>query len=283
MSGNNNAQLEVPPQYRQHFTQDQADELVSQFQMSDVDGSGSIDEQEFRQLLTRLSLVVSDAEAGDLVASIDTDGNGLIEFPELVAMVVRIKQGDERFSKLKKFLESLDTTPISLLHREAGTTTLVCALQLVLICSHVVLAKFGLTITYQLLEERQGTANNPPLFLMELQITGKWCGPAGVEKMQSIGKTTREAKFKVAEAGMMRLKKLKPGLAYDLGVLPPEWEAWLFDNIERGGNPKKIMQTLRDKGFSPSNNSVLMQKISAKISSRRLRSKVQVSNRVYAL
>jgi len=54
------------------------------------------------------------------VASIDTDGNGLIEFPELVAMVIRIKQGDERFSALKKILETLESTPISLLQREAG-------------------------------------------------------------------------------------------------------------------------------------------------------------------
>jgi Ca2+-binding EF-hand superfamily protein len=120
MSGNNNAPLEVPPEFRAFFTSDQMDELVAQFQTSDADGSGSIDEQEFRQLLTRMSLVVSDAEAGDLVASIDTDGNGLIEFPELVAMVIRIKQGDERFSALKKILETLESTPISLLQREAG-------------------------------------------------------------------------------------------------------------------------------------------------------------------
>lgn len=120
MSGNNNASLEVPPEFRAFFTADQMDELIAQFQTSDADGSGSIDEQEFRELLTRMSLVVSDAEAGDLVASIDTDGNGLIEFPELVAMVVRIKQGDERFSALKKLLETLESTPISLLQREAS-------------------------------------------------------------------------------------------------------------------------------------------------------------------
>lgn len=121
MSSNNNALLEVPPEFRAFFTPDQMDELISQFQMSDADGSGSIDEQEFRQLLTRMSLVVSDAEAGDLVASIDTDGNGLIEFSELMSMVVRIKQGDKRFPALKKFLETLESTPISLLQREAGT------------------------------------------------------------------------------------------------------------------------------------------------------------------
>lgn len=245
--------LDVPAELRAHFTQDQMDELVSQFQASDVDGSGSIDEQEFRQLLTRMSLVVSDAEASDLVASIDVDGNGLIDFPELVSMVVRIKQGDGQFSALKKFLESLETTPISLLQREAD--------------------KFGVGIAYQLLEEKPGTASTPAMFLVELRLSGKWCGPTGIERLQAIGKSTREAKFKVAEAGLVRMKKLKPGLAYDLGFLPPEWDKWLFDNLDSGGKASKIMQTLREKGFSPANNALLMQKISTRISSRRLRTK----------
>lgn len=113
------------------------------------------------------------------------------------------------------------------------------------------------------------------MFLMELQISGKWCGSSGIEKLQAVGKTTREAKFKVAEAGLVRLKKLKPGLAFDLGFLPPDWESWVFENLERGGKPKKVMQTLREKGFSPANNALLMQKISARISSRRLRTKVR--------
>jgi len=135
--------------------------------------------------------------------------------------------------------------------------------------------KFGLSVSYQLIEERQGTAATPAMFLMELRISGKWCGSSGSEKLQAIGKTTREAKFKVAEAGLVRLKKLKPGLAFDLGFLPPDWESWMFENLERGGKPKKVMQTLREKGFSPANNALLMQKISARISSRRLRTKVR--------
>lgn len=135
--------------------------------------------------------------------------------------------------------------------------------------------KFGLAVSYQLIEERQGTSSTPAMFLMELQISGKWCGPSGSEKLQAIGKTTREAKFKVAEAGLVRLKKLKPGLAFDLGFLPHDWESWLFENLERGGNSKKVMRALREKGLSPANNVVLMQKISARISSRRLRTKVR--------
>lgn len=113
--------LEVPAHLRQFFTDNEADELVAQFQESDRDGSGSIDEKEFTALLARLSLIVSDAEAGELVASIDTDGNGLIEFRELAAMVVRIKQGDSKLGALQSFMKSLNTTPLTLIEREAST------------------------------------------------------------------------------------------------------------------------------------------------------------------
>lgn len=111
---------------------------------------------------------------------------------------------------------------------------------------------------------------------MELVISGKWCGAKGAEKLQAIGRTTREAKFKAAEAGLARVKKLKPGLAYDLGYLPPDWEKWLFDNLEKGGKMKKLLEILTQKGFSPANNNTLMQKISARVSSYRLRTRVRL-------
>lgn len=112
--------LEIPVELRSYFSDSQAEELVSQFQQSDCDGSGSIDEREFRALLARMALSVTDAEAAELVESIDTDGSGLIDFPELLAMVVQIKKGDDRFRALKKFVDALDTTPIAVLEREAS-------------------------------------------------------------------------------------------------------------------------------------------------------------------
>lgn len=112
--------LEIPVELRSQFSDAQAEELVSQFQQSDADGSGSIDEHEFRALLARMSLSVTDAEAAELVNSIDTNGNGLIDFQELVVMVVQIKKGDDRFRALKKFVDALDTTPIAALERETS-------------------------------------------------------------------------------------------------------------------------------------------------------------------
>lgn len=112
--------LEIPVELRSQFSDAQAEELVSQFQQSDADDSGSIDEHEFRALLARMSLSVTDAEAAELVDSIDTNGNGLIDFQELVVMVVQIKKGDDRFRALKKLVDALDMTPIAALEREAS-------------------------------------------------------------------------------------------------------------------------------------------------------------------
>lgn len=117
--------LEIPIELRSQFSDAQAEELVSQFQQSDADSSGSIDEHEFCALLARMSLSVTDAEAAELVESIDTNGNGLIDFQELVVMVVQIKKGDDRFRALKKFVDALDTTPIAALEREASEWILV--------------------------------------------------------------------------------------------------------------------------------------------------------------
>lgn len=115
----------------------------------------------------------------------------------------------------------------------------------------------------------------PAQFVMELVISGKWCGAKGAEKLQAIGKTTQEAKFKAAEAGLGCVKKLKPGLAYELGYLPPEWDKWLFDNLEKGGKVKKLLEILTQKGFSPANSISLMQRISTRVSSYRFRTRVR--------
>ncbi|KAI9990357.1 hypothetical protein PInf_021167 [Phytophthora infestans] len=237
MTGN----LEIPAEYRSSFTPAQADELVAQFRVSDADGSGSIDEREFRALLTRMGLQVSAAEADALVTSIDVNGDGLLDFAELVQMIVRLQRGDTKLAALRKFMEALDTTPVALLEREA--------------------AKFGLQI--------------------QLDLVGKVCGPTGRDSVSAMGKTTREAKFKAAEAALVKIKKLQPGLAVQPGKLPEQWENWLFANIERGASVKKLMHTLAQKGFLLTGNMPLMQRISTRMSSYRLRTKRNSPSGIY--
>ncbi|RLN88641.1 hypothetical protein BBJ28_00017611 [Nothophytophthora sp. Chile5] len=242
-AGASAAVYEIPTEFRSFFTPAQAEELVAQFRLSDADGSGAIDEREFRALLARLELHVSDAEADALVATIDADGDGQLEFSELVQMVVRLQTGDSKLAALRKFTDTLDTTPVRLLEREV--------------------AKFGLQVTYQL-QDQDTSDDASSYFQMQLELTGKWCGPTGRETLQAVGKTTHEAKFKVAEVALMRLKKLQPGLAVEQGELPSDWECWLFANLERGASATKLLLTLSQKGFVLANNLTLMQKISTR-------------------
>ncbi|KAL4160660.1 hypothetical protein PRNP1_001224 [Phytophthora ramorum] len=257
---------EIPAEFRSFFTPAQAEELAAQFRISDADGSGSIDEKEFRALLARMGLPISAAEADALVSSIDVDGDGLLDFRELVQMVVRLQKGDAKLAALKKFVETLDTTPVALLEREA--------------------VKFGLQVVYQVLENEEETpvtldADPPASYQMQLDLLGKVCGPTGRETVKASGKTTREAKFRAAEAALVKIKKLQPGLAVEPGELPLEWEKWMFGNIERGVSAKKLMQTLAQKGFLLTGNVQLMQRISTRASSYRLRTKRNAPSDIY--
>ncbi|KAJ8575020.1 hypothetical protein ON010_g4193 [Phytophthora cinnamomi] len=116
---------------------------------------------------------------------------------------------------------------------------------------------------------------------MQLELRGKACGPTGQVTVLSTGKTTREAKFKAAEVGLVKIKKLQPGLAVEPGELPQQWEKWLFANIERGASVKKLMHTLAQKGFLLTGNVLMMQRISTRASSFRLRTKRNAPSGIY--
>lgn len=110
--------------------------------------------------------------------------------------------------------------------------------------------------------------------MIQLTIAGKWC-TNGVETLQAVGLNARDAKFRAAERGLVRVKQLKPGLAHARGFLPPEWDAWLWTNLENGAKARKVLALLVDKGFAPASSSTLMHRISTRISSRRLRTRVR--------
>ncbi|GMF33693.1 unnamed protein product [Phytophthora fragariaefolia] len=157
---------------------------------------------------------------------------------------------------LRKFVEALDTTPVALLEREA--------------------ARFGLQLEFQLVEEEgseQEQEEDPETVQVQLQLVGNACGPTGRVAVRGTGKTTREAKFQAAEVGLVTIKKLQPGLAAEPGELPDKWEQWLFANIERGASVKQLMRTLAQKGFLLTGKATLMQRISTRASSFRLRTK----------
>lgn len=115
------AQELLPPALRAQLSDALLEELAAQFALSDADGSGALDEREFRALLARMGLAANDSSSSDQVvaALVDADGDGRVTFAELVSAVAQIQRGDRRFAALRQLLAALDTTPVSALEREA--------------------------------------------------------------------------------------------------------------------------------------------------------------------
>ncbi|ETW00746.1 hypothetical protein H310_07292 [Aphanomyces invadans] len=238
----------IPPQLQAEFTTNEGDELIALFESADEDKSGSVDEQEFRKLLVRMDICISDEEVDKLVVEVDTNNNGLIEWDEFVMMVSKAKRGDVRFNKLHAMTESLNTTPVAMLESEAG--------------------KFGLDVVFRLLEERKATSYNPKTYVVEVTITTTSPADGSTERQsyQAIGFSSREAKFKAAELALVKMRKMKPGFEFPAGVVPPTWDDWAFNNLNKGVASLKVLKTLVEKGFTPADNLVFMKRFSLHVS-----------------
>ncbi|KLU81384.1 hypothetical protein MAPG_00474 [Magnaporthiopsis poae ATCC 64411] len=62
-------------------------ELLQAFKVFDQDGSGSISPEELRQALRQLGDFYSDEEINDMISHADLDGNGSIDYQEFVQLM----------------------------------------------------------------------------------------------------------------------------------------------------------------------------------------------------
>ena len=58
----------------------------------DVDGGGSISQEEMMAGLAKRGLILSDAAAKDLMESIDEDGSGEVDFDEFFILLQKLLQ-----------------------------------------------------------------------------------------------------------------------------------------------------------------------------------------------
>jgi len=66
------------------------------FKSFDVDGDNTIDVTELGNALGKLGREVTPAEVATMIARVDTDGGGSIEFPEFVMLLKSLKERDEK-------------------------------------------------------------------------------------------------------------------------------------------------------------------------------------------
>merc|ERR1711959_729576 len=78
------------------LTDDQLDEIREAFSLFDADASGMIDVRELKAAMRALGFEVKNEELKKMVADIDGDGNGTIEFGEFLQMMTG-KMGEKVF------------------------------------------------------------------------------------------------------------------------------------------------------------------------------------------
>merc|ERR1712028_255422 len=76
------------------LTEEQLDEIREAFSLFDSDASGMIDIRELKAAMRALGFEVKNEELKKMVADVDNDGNGTIEFTEFLGMMTA-KMGEK--------------------------------------------------------------------------------------------------------------------------------------------------------------------------------------------
>ncbi|CAH1240749.1 troponin C-like isoform X1 [Branchiostoma lanceolatum] len=76
------------PKARDILTDEQVQEFKMAFDMFDADGGGDISTRELGTIMSRLGMTPSRAELTDIVHEVDADGSGTIDFEEFLEMMV---------------------------------------------------------------------------------------------------------------------------------------------------------------------------------------------------
>jgi len=90
------------------FTEQQVEEFKEAFSEFDIDGDGTITTQELGTVMRRIGERPTDKELTDMVAEVDEDKSGTIEFNEFLQMMAN-RQGDsEKIQKVFRVFDKND-------------------------------------------------------------------------------------------------------------------------------------------------------------------------------
>ncbi|KAI3667275.1 hypothetical protein L6452_42325 [Arctium lappa] len=93
------------PGRRHHgLTQQKRQEIKEAFELFDTDGSGTIDAKELNVAMRALGFEMTDEQINQMIADVDKDGSGAIDFDEFVHMMTaKIGERDSKEELTKAF------------------------------------------------------------------------------------------------------------------------------------------------------------------------------------
>ena len=71
------------------FTKEQIDEFKEAFTVFDKDGDGTITDKELGTVMRSLEQNPTEAELQEMISEVDSDGNGILGFPEFLTLMAR--------------------------------------------------------------------------------------------------------------------------------------------------------------------------------------------------
>ena len=102
-----------------NLTDQEIAEFREVFNLVDIDGGGSISAEELGKLMEIVGIKATPEELADMIAEIDVDGNGDIDFDEFLLVMTKQVQGDysqdevkSAFKCLKKSSAPVDTISV---------------------------------------------------------------------------------------------------------------------------------------------------------------------------
>ncbi|KAH3859227.1 calmodulin-A-like isoform X2 [Dreissena polymorpha] len=90
------------------LTEEQIAELKEAFSLFDKDGDGDISTKELGTVMRSLGQNPSDQELEDMIREVDTDGNGSIEFDEFLQMMARKMKETDTEEEIKEAFKIFD-------------------------------------------------------------------------------------------------------------------------------------------------------------------------------
>eukprot|EP00613_Pedinella_sp_CCMP2098_P023240 CAMPEP_0171694998 /NCGR_PEP_ID=MMETSP0991-20121206/7525_1 /TAXON_ID=483369 /ORGANISM="non described non described, Strain CCMP2098" /LENGTH=171 /DNA_ID=CAMNT_0012283639 /DNA_START=64 /DNA_END=575 /DNA_ORIENTATION=+ len=136
------------------FTPDQFAEMVTTFKRYDADGSQTMGLDEMAKLLEDLDMGHAMEKAAELMALIDADESGELDFSEFCDFFSRLTRGDTALRGFNALAEALNETPVTILEVQAQRRKLL--------------------VDFRVVEERTATSMHAAHFVVECTLTGIW-------------------------------------------------------------------------------------------------------------